>query len=272
MGNSTQWDNWRRKALLLPYMELKPLYDSANFSLAPVQGGTLGNAVNQTAFNTVINSFLCPSDGNAGKGSLNSYAACQGTTIDNIRNGSSGMFTYQTNYGLADVTDGSSQTIAYSEVLTDNPRKSVGARGVATQGGGGGPASGSGNTTSYDISTNLANMQADLAACNAAYQSGTIGSGYGYSWGGGLMGMSMFNSVVPPNGQGRKYLWSACRMDCCPQAAHSHYVNASSNHSGGVNVLMGDGSVKFIKDSTAIIVWQALGTKANGETVSADQY
>jgi prepilin-type processing-associated H-X9-DG protein len=52
------------------------------------------------------------------------------------------------------------------------------------------------------------------------------------------------------------------------QGAHT----ASSRHSGGVNVLMGDASVKFIKDSIAAPTWWALGTKANGEVISADAY
>ena len=45
---------------------------------------------------------------------------------------------------------------------------------------------------------------------------------------------------------------------------------ASSRHPGGVNVLMGDGTVKFVKGSISPQTWWALGTKANGEVVSAD--
>jgi prepilin-type processing-associated H-X9-DG protein len=52
------------------------------------------------------------------------------------------------------------------------------------------------------------------------------------------------------------------------QGAHT----ASSRHSGGVNVLLGDASVKFIKDSIAAPTWWALGTKANGEVISSDAY
>jgi prepilin-type processing-associated H-X9-DG protein len=46
----------------------------------------------------------------------------------------------------------------------------------------------------------------------------------------------------------------------------------SSRHSGGVNCLMGDGSVKFIKDSISVPTWRALGTRAGGEVISADSY
>jgi hypothetical protein len=36
--------------------------------------------------------------------------------------------------------------------------------------------------------------------------------------------------------------------------------------------MMGDGSVRFVKDSIDIPTWQALGTRAGGEVTSADSY
>jgi prepilin-type processing-associated H-X9-DG protein len=52
----------------------------------------------------------------------------------------------------------------------------------------------------------------------------------------------------------------------------STIVNSDSYHPGGVNACMGDGSVRFFKNSVAQNVWWALGTRANGEVTSADQY
>ena len=49
-------------------------------------------------------------------------------------------------------------------------------------------------------------------------------------------------------------------------------ASADSWHPGGVNVTMGDGSVRFIKNSISIQTWMALGTKGNGEVLSADSY
>jgi prepilin-type processing-associated H-X9-DG protein len=46
----------------------------------------------------------------------------------------------------------------------------------------------------------------------------------------------------------------------------------SSRHPGGVNMLVGDGSVKFIKDSINLQVWRALGTRSGGEVMSADSF
>jgi prepilin-type processing-associated H-X9-DG protein len=48
--------------------------------------------------------------------------------------------------------------------------------------------------------------------------------------------------------------------------------NMSSFHPGGANMLMCDGSVKFLKNSVSTpLVW-ALGSRANGEIISADAY
>jgi prepilin-type N-terminal cleavage/methylation domain-containing protein/prepilin-type processing-associated H-X9-DG protein len=45
-----------------------------------------------------------------------------------------------------------------------------------------------------------------------------------------------------------------------------------SLHTGGVNVLFGDGSVRFLKDSVNLIAMRALITTAGGETISSDPY
>ena len=48
------------------------------------------------------------------------------------------------------------------------------------------------------------------------------------------------------------------------------FIGASSFHPGGTNVLLMDGSVRFIKDAVNPSVWNALGTRAGGEVLSAD--
>jgi prepilin-type N-terminal cleavage/methylation domain-containing protein/prepilin-type processing-associated H-X9-DG protein len=46
----------------------------------------------------------------------------------------------------------------------------------------------------------------------------------------------------------------------------------SSKHSGGVNILMADGSARFIKNSVSVYTWWSLATMAGGEILSADSY
>ena len=50
------------------------------------------------------------------------------------------------------------------------------------------------------------------------------------------------------------------------------FSNAQSNHPGGVNVLMADGSTRFIKNSINPRTWMQLGTRGNGEVISSDSY
>ena len=49
-------------------------------------------------------------------------------------------------------------------------------------------------------------------------------------------------------------------------------VPPSSNHPGGVNVLMGDASGRFIKNTVDVQTWRNLGTRNGGEVISADAY
>ena len=87
----------------------------------------------------------------------------------------------------------------------------------------------------------------------------------------GGRGITMFNTIVPPNS--KQYQWGGCRLDCGDCGfAFGQYSNATSNHPGGVNVGMGDGSVRFMKDSINQQTWWALGSRSGGEVLSADSY
>jgi prepilin-type processing-associated H-X9-DG protein len=79
------------------------------------------------------------------------------------------------------------------------------------------------------------------------------------------------NTVATPNSQLAQF--NTCK-DGCPGCGpdDGEFSNAQSAHPGGVNVLFGDGSVRFIKDSISPQTWMALGTRNNGEVISSDSY
>jgi prepilin-type N-terminal cleavage/methylation domain-containing protein/prepilin-type processing-associated H-X9-DG protein len=57
-----------------------------------------------------------------------------------------------------------------------------------------------------------------------------------------------------------------------PNSPLGHTDEMYSLHPGGANVLLGDGSVRFVRESVNLLAWQALCSRANGEVVSADAY
>jgi prepilin-type processing-associated H-X9-DG protein len=89
----------------------------------------------------------------------------------------------------------------------------------------------------------------------------------GMSWVMGEMCCTTYNHVAPPNQTSCAGLGFPGSM-----ANMSMQVPPSSRHPGGVNTLMGDGSVRFVKDSVSLPTWRAIGTRNGSEVVSADSY
>jgi prepilin-type N-terminal cleavage/methylation domain-containing protein/prepilin-type processing-associated H-X9-DG protein len=50
------------------------------------------------------------------------------------------------------------------------------------------------------------------------------------------------------------------------------FATARSKHTGGVNMAMGDGSVRFVTNAINLATWQAIGTASGGETIDAAQF
>ncbi|MEO6810754.1 MAG: DUF1559 domain-containing protein, partial [Isosphaeraceae bacterium] len=270
------WGDWSAQAMMLPYLEQQPVYNAINFYYTATGNVTdMSLNVNSTAYNTKINSFLCPSDGNAGRSNFNSYYGSVGTTTNVYYNGqTTGLFALAMSNSIASVSDGTSTTIAFSESLTGDNNGASQYRGNGVRGV---------SLTGYQLAdvfqTIPAGMQAPgitipagLSTCSTSFQSGSnLTSNKGARWGAGTLGFTLFTTVVPPNAS--QYKWGACGIGGSGGGADaSTFVNAQSNHSGGSNVLMADGSVKFIKDSVSWMTWWSLGTKANGEVISSDSY
>jgi prepilin-type processing-associated H-X9-DG protein len=55
-----------------------------------------------------------------------------------------------------------------------------------------------------------------------------------------------------------------------PNHPFGHTDQMMSEHPGGANVLFGDGSVRFIKETIHPWTWVALSTRSNAEVISGD--
>jgi prepilin-type N-terminal cleavage/methylation domain-containing protein/prepilin-type processing-associated H-X9-DG protein len=264
-GVQTQWGTWSAQALLLGYMEAKPIYNAINFDWNCWYG--TGSTINATAFNTVINTFLCPSDGQSGNANTNNYLGCLGTTVNPWSDESTGVFAHNRAYGVRHVLDGTSSTIAFSEGLVSGIK--VGENGRD------GIASGTGSAAGglLDANQNPTAVLTDLQTCNQffAARQHLPSNDKGYRWGAGSPGVTLFNTIVPPNS--KNYPWGGCRLDCegCG-FEFGQYENATSNHPGGCNILLADGSARWAKATVNPKVWWALGTRAGGEVLDAKSY
>jgi len=298
------WSAWSAQALMLSYLEQAPLYNACNFSIAVLDSSNFsGNAnvagassINSTVLYTNLSTFMCPSDPNVGqRQNNNNYAASYGATTTGLYNwgfapgstsvsgetgaDSTGLFTIGKSYGVQNATDGTSNTVAYSEALVGDANGSEFA-GNATN-----PSRYRGNYVTGDVSPNtgkgLLNVNANstavfatLDACNALFKSSltNIQDDRGFRWCIGTTGWTMFNTVQVPNDS--KYANGGCRAGGTPGQFPNDGMSygASSAHPGGANVLFGDGSGKFVKSTISYPTWWALGTKDGGEVISADAY
>ncbi|CAN5745256.1 DUF1559 domain-containing protein [soil metagenome] len=283
---------------LLPHMEQQPLFNAFNYNI-----GTFGNAAGNTyqRGNTTVGyaqvaSFLCPSDGTrnrpaapwatmnyfgnyGGPGSLmrfsgtitvaswNEIPANQSITGSRI-----GAFSHRNGgpVGFEGIRDGTSNTAMFSERLVGlrgNPQilrsDADWKRGIfdATEGA---PAD------SGDAAATLAFVNSCRNIPPTANSRRTNGSGYvwvvGYPW---HLTVNSYNHVGPPNSV------------TCQNPRDSSWLTfvgplgsatPNSNHPGGVNIALADGSVKFIKDTINLPTWWALGTRNGGEVISGDAY
>ena len=267
---TTTWGTFSAHALLLPYLEQTPLYNSCNFNWN-VWYGT-GNLINSTVWATKVAAFLCPSDGIAGMDHLNSYYGSYGTGTNPWSSNTNGIFAPEkTAIPIANVTDGTSNTIAFVEGLVGcfNTLRTPWRQYI----------SGVLGTVPcclllYDARTNLPAVMGVGQKCMQMIQAGQAGSNNdrGLRWQTGSPGLSLTNIIITPNAQ--QYPFSGCRWDCSAGCGvdFGHLHVPSSAHPGGVNVTFADGSVRFVKSSVSQPTWMSLGSTNGNEVISSDSY
>ena len=281
-------NNWSMKLRLLPFIEQGNLFNALN------QGAYVGSTSatlkgwSYTVVTTRINTFLCPSDANeltnttgatistgavTGVVASANYPNNIGTFVGNnggvidgpASNFPDGSTSYGGTVNFASITDGLSNTAIWSEWvkgdMTSNPgRGQVYSLPTTTIS----PAT---KATAVDLDALNAECQAKAVTPYSFYSTTAVGQ-KGRFWTGHACGEGGgYSHINPPNQK-------ACvfQNDTQPPRSWATLIGASSNHPGGVNVGLVDGSVRFVKNTVSKATWRALATRAGGEVISADSY
>jgi prepilin-type N-terminal cleavage/methylation domain-containing protein/prepilin-type processing-associated H-X9-DG protein len=260
-------------AFMLGFMEQQSLYNAFNFQMAAVNGAVSTYTVmNSTVFLSSVNSFLCPSDtgrkvfpygtnyGASFGPQYNTYARLNQSSGVGV-----GMFAFNAAWGVSDCIDGTSNTIAFGEkMIGDNDVSTKnGAESYNCQPWPGSNASGSG--ADMVMPGGIAFLNTYIQTCNGLRTATTFqDNGIGAYWAAGRVNAGPYvNEMLTPNSP---------NQDCYNFAQNTGLATMRSRHAGGINMLLADGSVRFVKNSINQLTWFQLGTKAGNEVVSADSF
>ncbi len=249
---------------ILPFIESGAQFNAYNL----VQG--FASVSNTTSNYTQVNAYVCPSDLDFTQNPAgyvpfvhSSYATSRGRN-ENILftwanpappdptapyyqncNGDpgDGMFGWQVSFRIAEVTDGLSNTFLYGEVsrFKDEPASlfSIGNLAIWFV---------DDYTDKVRVPTSGAYVVPKLNSppdrTGAVFTACFVTSGAFY----------------PPD-------W--INVQACQNLGQFGF---RSLHPGGANFAFADGSVRFVKESVNLATYRALGTRAGGEVISADQY
>ena len=169
---------------------------------------------------------------------------------------------YETPTTIASITDGTSNTALYSELVRGDGSSSpatakAGLSLVFIMQGQNSTVAGNAGLANIDF---LA-----AAACDASPQNGSSWTWKGDWW---LADLFSYSHTSTPN---RKSCWYS-DVGGRPYSGIASVFTAASRHPGGTNVTFCDGSVKFIKSSVSPQTWAAVGTRNLGEVISSDSY
>jgi len=255
--------SWSVFAQLNPYLEQTAIFNRMDLDkpifLLP---SLLISTENQFAVGQVVKIFMCPSDkmtsitGGYGVASLGptNYAACtgSGSTNGNAPYGTpwdaDGVFRAAVNGSFNEITDGLSNTASFSEsTFGEGPLMASGAIP-------GDPQKVYANVTPPVTPT----------TCDGA-SIWNVELHRGYMWASGEIRCASYNHFYPPNSP---------KYDCVAniltpgqqQYTAVGFKAARSLHTGGVNLVLTDGSVRFVSNTVQMNVWQAISTRAGGET------
>jgi prepilin-type N-terminal cleavage/methylation domain-containing protein/prepilin-type processing-associated H-X9-DG protein len=279
-AKSCCWGTWL--LFMLPYVEQQAMYNAWNFgggieyyqtSLPYDVGGYLryNGVANITVSSARVAGYMCPSDPqNISKSGI-------GRTINNIPFLVASQ-NYVVNYGNTTTAQNSQYDNA---IYPGSPFQFGGApfSDLSTN------PSGTGGRKVYDLGTITDGTSNTLLVSELIVGTGANLPPYnapfdlrGFSW---WSSAAVFSGLMPPNTtypdvmESQSYCIYPYQNNppCTAPTTELLRVNfARSQHPGGVNAALADGSVKFFKDTVALNTWRALSTTRGSEVVSADQY
>ncbi len=258
--SSAQSRRYSLHSQLLPYVEQTALFNGLNFWVRPFFPDTTGDpslatgdGPNETIARVSVDVFLCPSDFDrmtSRPWGQTNYRSCNGGSWSG--RAGDGMFGQSTRIGPAQVRDGLSNSAAFAERIRghdDFERLDSDAdlfREAAPW-----------------TEESFRAWCAQLTDAEAAeFPKHPPDANSGMNWLEGNMSWTRYNHFLPPGSKScaNGLTWNGVAM------------TSNSRHAKVVSLLLGDGSVRPVKYSVAPTIWQALGTIAGGETISADQF
>ena len=238
-------------AHLLAYFEREDLQRLLNYQVPPLTfGGSFPQAIdNERAAGNKIPMLMCPSDTDAVPGAkfgAISYPACTGSgTVNNgSSTGADGVIFQRSRIRMQDITDGTSNTVAFGESVMGN--------GIDIT------ASATPNDAVRQVIQLPMGTQTTPAACTPSPATKWSGQ-RSANWINGHFADSMYNHYYPPN---------ADTPDCNNDFHNYALTAARSMHPGGVQIALCDGSVRFVGENLHIDVWRALATREGDEIIN----
>ncbi len=246
------------KVFLLPYLDRASEYQLTDPNLRPWDSGGWFGSENIQAHSGRLPVFNCPSQPYEVSGGAANFTYSINVGVVDSRHNSNGSdmhngFSCFVGAGgnssapvnAASVSDGLSNTAAYSEFVIEHDPNDSGPRSHTVH------HWAAGNTP--------AQIRAD---CLAKTQKGGRYGMRGRSWAFSFVGVgSTYSHTMAPNDK-----------PCHSRSGAGDWegtsvMSASSMHPGGVHVLMGDGAVRFVNDSVDYNTWLSLGTRNGAEIV-----
>jgi prepilin-type N-terminal cleavage/methylation domain-containing protein/prepilin-type processing-associated H-X9-DG protein len=247
------------KVMMLPELDRSTLYNATNINDFPYDSlGWFGNNSNTPSQSLRLPIFNCPSQPYTISGGQANFTYAINTGVQGVYAGGTqgvqgkhnGAATYVGAGGNSDspasfktMSDGSSNTVAYAEFVIDG-NNALNRWQVRTWAGD------AWSQTPAQI------RQACLSQSGLSGRNPERGASWAWSWigvGGAYSHNMMPNEVSCQTTNGE--------TDWCG----SSLMTAQSFHTGGVHVLMGDGSVKFINQNINNNTWWGIGTSNGSE-------